>query len=276
MAGICYLNAVGGYCTMKYALVFLVLVLATAAAFSTTREECYSEVGTKVADLHAHNAAQNPSGSITTLTYGCSGTCSSAYSNCISQASAAASVCKPDASGTYDACFRVENSAWITCANNEIDCCAGEAKKTCDAAYESGGTTTPEKVEDAQGRNTCAEQLGPYGEYSSTSGCYCPTEYTIYNEYTLQCVLSTVYAYCEERNAAYDKATDSCICYEGYAPSGGMCVESGSGAGGGTLGVNPSAGASGGSSSGGAGAGTCFIVAPFALLALAVLAGKQI
>src|SRR5512137_421777 len=109
---------------MKYALVFLVLVLATAAVFSTTREECYSEVASKVAELHAHNAAQDPSGSITTKTYGCSGTCSSTYSSCISAAQAAASSCPPDASGRYDACFRVENSAWITCANNEIDCCA--------------------------------------------------------------------------------------------------------------------------------------------------------
>ena len=262
---------------MKYALVFLVLVLASAAAFSTTREDCYSEVGTKVADLHAHNAAQDPSGSITTLTYGCSGTCSGAYNNCISAASAAASVCKPDASGTYDACFRVENAAWITCANNEVDCCAGEAKKSCDAAYESGGTTAPESIDDAQGRNKCVRELGPYGGYNPTNGgCYCP-DYTFYSDYTKQCTHNGVYAYCEERNAEYDVNSDSCVCKAGYVPGGEICVQGNSGSSGGQqLGGSPSSATGASQSSGGTGAGACFIVAPFALLALVVLAGKRI
>lgn len=270
---------------MKYALVFLFVVLATASVFSMTREECYAEAGTKAAQLHAQNKAQNPAGSITVSTYGCSGTCAYTYQQCEKNAEDgpyATCVANANIGGMTaakgDACIQQLYSLYLQCGEQEIDCCKGAAEAECDATYWPADTPSTDRPEDAQGRNECAEELGPYGEYNPTGGkCYCPTEYTFYNEYTRQCVLSTVYAFCEERNAAYDKETDSCICYEGYEPYGNSCVEAGSGAGGGSLGGG-AGGAAGGYSSGGgsSGAGTCFIVAPFALLALAVLAGKRV
>jgi hypothetical protein len=251
----------------RFAL-FMLLVLASFS-FAVTRSECYADAEGEAAALHSHNAAQDPSGSIATKTTGCSGTCANTYSNCIAQAQSAASSCKPDANGYYTACFRTENSAWIACANNEIDCCLGDAKRSCDATYPADDTsstpTNPEK------ENECYRDYGPYALYDArTNACTCPPDSTFLNKQIHQCVLNTVYAYCDERNAAYDAATDSCICYEGYIPGDGTCVLSDeAGSGGGSLGA-PAGGGAAGSRSGtssGSGCGSAAILLMLAGLA---------
>jgi len=229
-------------------LLALAVLLSSSLSFAATRGECYAEADGEAATLHAHNAKQNPAGSITTKTMGCSGTCSSAYSSCIQKAEDAAAVCRPDSNGYYTACFTVENSAWITCADNEINCCVGEAKKSCDAAYPADDTTTTPS--NPARENECYRDYGPNAYYDAkTNSCTCPTDSTFRNDEIHQCVLNSVFAYCEERNAAYDMKTDSCICYEGYEPGDGTCVLSDeAGTGGRSLGEIPLSGGSAGGS----------------------------
>lgn len=236
---------------MKHAFLILAFValLFSSISFATTRSECYASAESEAAALHAHNAKQNPAESITTKTMGCSGTCAYAYSSCIQQATDAAALCKPDSGGYYTACFRAESEAWISCADDEIDCCLADAKRSCDAAYPADDTTAaptnPAK------ENECYRDYGPYAQYDArTNSCTCPPDSTFLNKKIHQCVLNTVYAYCEERNAAYDQESDSCVCYEGYVPGDGTCVLSDeAGSGGGSLGV-PASGGSSGSRSG--------------------------
>jgi len=246
---------------MRYTAVFLLLILASLS-FAITRTECYAEIGAKAAELHAHNAAQNPSGSIATKTYGCSGTCASQYDSCIASAEDVASRCRPDSSGRYDACFLTENTAWITCANKEIDCCVGEEHEACDAAYPPDDAAAI--PHNATKENACIRELGPYAKYDTmVNGCYCPSDYTFLNTYIHQCVYNGVYSYCDERNAIYDEKTDSCICKNGYVPGGDSCVEGGtSESWGQSLGRVPdTGGASGtGNGSGSSGCGASFIL----------------
>jgi len=256
---------------MRHLAVFLTLVLVSLSfATTTSRSECYAAVDSEAATLHAHNAAQNPSGSIATKTMGCSGTCAYQYSSCIDQADAAAANCRPDASGTYDACFRVENAAWITCANNEITCCVAEKKKSCDAQYPPDDTTT---IPSNPGKeNNCTKELGVYAKADSmTNGCYCPSDSTFLNTYIHQCVPNSVYNYCDERNAQYDEPTDSCVCKSGYVPGGNTCVESGTGsAGGQSLGQVPGSGSTNGGSNGEEGCSSAAILLALACATFAV------
>lgn len=230
----------------------LMALLASALSFAATRSECYSSAESGAASLHAHNAKQNPAASPYIMRSGCSGTCAGTYSNCIQQAADAAAICRPDSSGYYTACITANNQADINCANSEIDCCLGEAKRSCDAAYPPDDTAaTPSNP---ARENECYRDYGPNAYYDArTNSCTCPPESTFRNDEIHQCVLNTVFAYCEERNAAYDMKTDSCVCYEGYEPGDGTCVLSDeAGRGGGSLGQAPSGGASGtGSRSGG-------------------------
>lgn len=262
---------------MRLFAIAFVLILASVS-FATTRSECYASVEQEASGLHAHNAAQNPSGSITTKTMGCSGTCANTYSNCIAAAEDVASKCSPDSSGTYDTCFMVENAAWITCANAEIDCCLAAEKKTCDAEYPADDT--PAAPTNPSGENECARDYGPYAQYDArTNSCTCPADSTFLNKKIHQCVLNTVYAYCEERNAAYDAETDSCICYEGYEPSGNTCrLSDEAGTGGGSIG--PAGGPQGASGSGNgasssSGCGSGAILLAVAGAALCIMARQQ-
>lgn len=236
---------------MRHAFLVLALValLFSSISLATTRSECYASADSEAAALHAHNAKQNPAGSITTKTQGCSGTCAYAYSSCIQQAETTAASCRPDASGYYTACFTAENQAWINCANSEIDCCLGDAKESCDSAYPPDDTTT--SPTNPAKENECYRDYGPYAQYDArTNSCTCPADSTFLNKNIHQCVLLSVYSYCEERNAAYDAESDSCICYEGYSPGDGMCVLSDeAGSGGGSIGV-PAGGGSSGTRSG--------------------------
>ncbi len=240
-------------------LLALVLVLALATfSFAVTRSECYSEVESQAATLHAHNAAQDPSGSIATKTYGCTATCTSQYDVCIAGVQDAARICQPDSGGTYSACFRKENQGWITCADEEINCCVTYEKGGCDMRY-AADETPVSTATDPQKENACVQQYGGYAKYNPDSDdCYCPSDYSFFNSYISQCVHNGVYGYCSQRNAEYDEQTDSCVCKRGYAPSGDMCAASSSSATGGqSLGKVPDTGGASGTGSQSGGTGGC-------------------
>ena len=254
---------------MRHLAVFLVLVLVSVS-FATTRSECYAAVDSEAATLHAHNAAQNPSGSITTETYGCSGTCAGQYDSCVTQASETEANCRPDSNGYYTACIKAEYTADITCANKEIDCCVAAEKKSCDAQYAADDTTATPRNPGKE--NNCTKELGVYAKADSmTNGCYCPSDSTFLNTYIHQCVPNSVYNYCDERNAQYDEPTDSCVCKSGYVPGGNTCVESGTGsAGGQSLGQVPGSGSTNGGSNGEEGCSSAAILLALACATFAV------
>lgn len=86
----------------------------------------------RLAELRAHNAAQDPaSGGVATKTMNTDAACSAAHAACLAAVQERAKSCRPGPDGTYTQCFVAENRDWITCANQEIDCCERALEAQC-------------------------------------------------------------------------------------------------------------------------------------------------
>jgi hypothetical protein len=95
-------------------------------------EDCMARYRPRLAERRAHNAAQDPaSGSINTRVMGTDAACSAAHGACLAAVKERAKSCRPGPDGTYTQCFVAENRDWITCANQEIDCCERALEAKC-------------------------------------------------------------------------------------------------------------------------------------------------
>ena len=86
----------------------------------------------RLAELRAHNSAQDPtSGSLVTRTMGVDAKCGATYNACIAAAKERTKSCRPGPDGTFTQCITTENRDWLTCANQEIDCCERALAAQC-------------------------------------------------------------------------------------------------------------------------------------------------
>jgi len=83
---------------------------------------CPSDVSRRAIEARAHNAAQNPAGSVSIRAMGMVQSCIDARLACDERAKAASRTCRPDATGRYTACIAAEYASNLTCAQTEIRC----------------------------------------------------------------------------------------------------------------------------------------------------------
>lgn len=97
-----------------------------------TPEDCMAKYRPRLAELRAHNSAQDPtSGSLVTRTMGVDAKCGATYNACIAAAKERTKSCRPGPDGTFTQCITTENRDWLTCANQEIDCCERALAAQC-------------------------------------------------------------------------------------------------------------------------------------------------
>jgi len=95
-------------------------------------EDCMAKYRPRLAELRAHNSAQDPtSGSLVTRTMGVDAKCGATYNACIAAAKERTKSCRPGPDGTFTQCITTENRDWLTCANQEIDCCERALAAQC-------------------------------------------------------------------------------------------------------------------------------------------------
>ena len=95
-------------------------------------EDCMAKYRPRLDEVRAHNRAQDPaSKSMVTRTMGVDGQCGATYDACIAAAKERDRSCRPGPDGTFTQCIVTENRDWLTCANQEIDCCERALAAQC-------------------------------------------------------------------------------------------------------------------------------------------------
>jgi hypothetical protein len=97
-----------------------------------TPDDCMAKYRPRLNEVRAHNRAQDPaSNSMVTRTMGVDAKCGATYNDCIAAAKERERSCRPGSDGTFTQCIITENREWLSCANEEIDCCERALAAQC-------------------------------------------------------------------------------------------------------------------------------------------------